>query len=184
MQASDVVNTKIIDIKQFVDGSEGPVFRNVDLNSLCGRDHKWRLMSEAVDRQVCDCALQFRQVHEMYRLWNCTHQLPIDPYPPVVASAYIPPPRRVCSYEPDPALALATPWQRNVTYDVTLKDYRVLGAPIRFPRAGDELTYFRYCEGEPVRNCSVNVTGWPHDSLDCLQFCSWREASTYIDRKV
>ena len=100
-------------------------------------------MQDAIDRQVCNCALQYRQVHEMYRLWNCTHQLPVNPYPPVRASSYSPPPRRVCSYPIDPGAALSAPWERSVVYDANLKDYRVLGEPIRFPRAGDELTYYR-----------------------------------------
>ncbi len=69
-------------------------------------------------------------------------------------------------------------------YDANLKDYRVLGEPIRFPRAGDELTYYRRCDHEPIRNCTVNVTDWDHDGKGCLQFCSWVEAAAYIDRKV
>ena len=188
VQASDPAIQKIVDIKYFPDGTQGPVLRSADLNSLCARDHKWELMQNAINREVCDCAAQFRQVHEVYRLWNCTHQLPINPYPPVTYVGYTPQPQRTCTFPANSAYALSSPWHREVVWDSSLNsgagDYRVLSEPIKFPRPGDEEFYFRNCSSVPDRDCSVNVTGWPHDDYPCLQFCSWSEMSAYITKKV
>ncbi len=41
-------------------------------NLLCGRDHKWRLVSDAIHRQECDCSRRVSVIAAVYRLWLCT----------------------------------------------------------------------------------------------------------------
>jgi hypothetical protein len=38
----------------------------------CGRDHKWRLVDQAIRRKECDCVRFFKVVIAVYRLWKCT----------------------------------------------------------------------------------------------------------------
>ncbi|CAM9682036.1 unnamed protein product, partial [Discosporangium mesarthrocarpum] len=38
----------------------------------CARDHKWRLISMAVERQECDCVQQVYVIAGVYRLWKCS----------------------------------------------------------------------------------------------------------------
>ncbi len=159
------------------------MIRSADLATLCGRDHKWQHMAEAVERMVCDCALQFRQVHELYRLWNCTHQLPVNPYPPITADRYVAPPVRVCNYAPDRSTGLTARWKRDVKWEPSFNDYRLLGEPVQFPIPADETKYFKFCSLESRRNCTVDLT-WNHTGRGCLQFCSWHEAITYVNVNV
>jgi len=39
---------------------------------VCARDHKWKLVGDAIDRGVCDCNAQFYAIIAVYRLWKCT----------------------------------------------------------------------------------------------------------------
>ena len=41
-------------------------------DSLCGRDHKWRLIDQVIRRQECDCVTFFKVVVAVYRFWKCT----------------------------------------------------------------------------------------------------------------
>ena len=47
-------------------------------NSVCGRDHKWRLVDEAIFRKECDCVNFFRVVIALYRFWLCTYRHGLD----------------------------------------------------------------------------------------------------------
>ena len=38
----------------------------------CGRDHKWRLTKDAIDRLECNCHDQVIRVLAIWRLWRCT----------------------------------------------------------------------------------------------------------------
>ncbi|CAM9147362.1 unnamed protein product, partial [Choristocarpus tenellus] len=38
----------------------------------CGRDHKWRLVSMAIEREECDCVNQVYVIAGVYRLWKCS----------------------------------------------------------------------------------------------------------------
>lgn len=40
-------------------------------NKLCGRDHKWRHVRNAIARDDCDCRRQLDVVIAVYRLWKC-----------------------------------------------------------------------------------------------------------------
>jgi hypothetical protein len=41
-------------------------------NTVCARDHKWRLIDQTIYRKECDCVNFFRVVIAVYRLWLCT----------------------------------------------------------------------------------------------------------------
>ena len=141
-QAADLANRKRIRQAAFPGGFRGPVKVPADFNERCARDQKWKLMAQAIERQVCDCKKQFQQVHEVYRLWSCTHQQYVNPYPPVTMAQYQPPPVRVCHYLPNVTYALNTVWDQATVWDASLNDYRILGTAVRFPRPGDEAFYF------------------------------------------
>lgn len=47
-------------------------------NALCGRDHKWRLVSDAIMRDECDCVTQHMITIAVYRLWQCTASEALD----------------------------------------------------------------------------------------------------------
>ena len=184
LQASLPANFKEMREKFMFPGDlSGPVRFSAVLNQYCGRDHKWELMQQAIDRQVCDCKRQFRQALEVYRLWNCTHNHPENPYPPLTPDEYVPPPQRVCEYPGWANLSLSSPWKHSTTWDPSLGEYRLTDQAIRFPREGDEHFYFRDCSHMTVRNCTLHPT-WDNDGQPCVQFCSWKEMSDYIDRKV
>jgi hypothetical protein len=42
-------------------------------DEFCARDHKWKSIYNAIDRDACDCKTQFRVVLQMYDWWRCTH---------------------------------------------------------------------------------------------------------------
>ena len=48
------------------------VSQAVEQNLRCGRDHKWRLVSDTINRLECDCERQFYVIIAVYRLWKCT----------------------------------------------------------------------------------------------------------------
>lgn len=51
----------------------------IDEKLLCGRDHKWRLVSDAINREECDCVKQVYVIIAVYRLWKCTgSSTPLD----------------------------------------------------------------------------------------------------------
>lgn len=50
----------------------------VQENLLCGRDHKWRLVSDAIYRDECDCLTQHMVTVAVYRLWKCSASEPLD----------------------------------------------------------------------------------------------------------
>jgi hypothetical protein len=41
-------------------------------NMLCGRDHKWDLVNQAIYRKECNCVNFFKVIIAVYRLWLCT----------------------------------------------------------------------------------------------------------------
>jgi hypothetical protein len=45
--------------------------RATEHNLKCGRDNKWRLVQDAVDRRECDCLTQTIVTLAVYRLWKC-----------------------------------------------------------------------------------------------------------------
>jgi len=47
-------------------------------DSICGRDHKWRLIDQAIFRKECDCTNFFRVVIALYRFWLCTYSHGLD----------------------------------------------------------------------------------------------------------
>jgi len=53
------------------------VNKAVEENRMCARDHKWRLVSEAIERDECDCKTQFKVIIAVYRLWQCSGQEPL-----------------------------------------------------------------------------------------------------------
>ena len=54
----------------------------VKAGKKCGRDHKWRLTQDAINRLECDCRKQVLRVLSIWRLWRCTkgwNQVPAWP---------------------------------------------------------------------------------------------------------
>ena len=51
-----------------------PALINIALKAgkQCGRDHKWRLTKDAIDRLECNCHDQVIRVLSIWRLWRCT----------------------------------------------------------------------------------------------------------------
>lgn len=47
------------------------VQRATEYNLKCGRDNKWRLVQDAVNRRECDCLTQTIVTLAVYRLWKC-----------------------------------------------------------------------------------------------------------------
>ena len=45
----------------------------------CARDHEWRLVKDAIARQVCNCMSQIKVVHDVFRLWMCTGENQLEP---------------------------------------------------------------------------------------------------------
>ncbi|CAM9249368.1 unnamed protein product, partial [Phaeothamnion confervicola] len=41
-------------------------------DARCARDHKWRLVVAAIDRNECNCVNQVYVIAAVYRLWKCT----------------------------------------------------------------------------------------------------------------
>lgn len=56
---------------------DGRYYRPVEINSAlqndleCARDHKWRIVSDVIERKDCDCTNFFGVVIAVYRLWKC-----------------------------------------------------------------------------------------------------------------
>ncbi|CAM9426180.1 unnamed protein product, partial [Ectocarpus fasciculatus] len=44
----------------------------IAMDLSCARDHKWRLVSMAIERQECNCVNQIYVIAGVYRLWRCT----------------------------------------------------------------------------------------------------------------
>ena len=47
-------------------------------DAVCGRDHKWRLVDQAIYRKECNCANFFRVTIALYRFWLCTWTEPLS----------------------------------------------------------------------------------------------------------
>ena len=60
------------------DASEAGTYRPYVINEgtkddlVCARDHKWKLVGDAIGKNVCDCNNQFYAIVAVYRLWKCT----------------------------------------------------------------------------------------------------------------
>mmetsp|Transcript_12959 Transcript_12959/g.27791 ORF Transcript_12959/g.27791 Transcript_12959/m.27791 type:complete len:2710 (-) Transcript_12959:932-9061(-) len=51
---------------------DGEVSLATENNLVCARDHKWRLVSDAVSRERCDCNTQKERFQKVFALWQCT----------------------------------------------------------------------------------------------------------------
>jgi len=52
--------------------------RAIKQDLLCARDHKWRLVGDAISRLECDCTRQVEAVLLVYRLWKCTSEADLE----------------------------------------------------------------------------------------------------------
>lgn len=44
----------------------------IEQDQQCGRDHKWQLIAETIDRKECDCVAQLALIHDVFMLYSCT----------------------------------------------------------------------------------------------------------------
>ena len=163
----DGINAELLTqsfVKDFGDGRIGPVNAATDADVRCGRDHKWRLVSDAIFRSDCQCEPQFQIAWDVYRLWQCTYARD-----------------RLCSFAQNPAESLFTSaWTRNPIVNPLEKTQTLVDQPVRYPRNEWQEYYFRPCPANArVRKC--DGTNWNNDDAVCPQFCSWRELKIWVE---
>jgi hypothetical protein len=94
-------------------------------NLQCARDHKWRLVNDAIARLECDCTAQVHRVLKIFHLWKCTKAWRTEPpWPSSKPNAEWPPWR----YGGDEALSPHVPPAEDVRKQCLWWSYRLVPA--------------------------------------------------------
>eukprot|EP01029_Cantina_marsupialis_P009699 TRINITY_DN2249_c0_g1_i2.p1 TRINITY_DN2249_c0_g1~~TRINITY_DN2249_c0_g1_i2.p1 ORF type:complete len:4493 (+),score=1584.60 TRINITY_DN2249_c0_g1_i2:343-13821(+) len=138
-----------------------------DHNMLCGRDHKWRLINDAIDRLDCNCITQVEIAIEVYRLWKCT--MSEDP---------------TCEFHEnlddtgDVTVYHGSVWSAD---DNTYK----LATGVQLPSTSAALRYYRYnCETvDTIRDCNddTQTADLLTNAEECPQFCTYNEIKGWVE---